>query len=172
MALRLLSFAAIVLWGVFILPEMMELYALPPYLDDGEQRYVFEVLHKFPEGYCPEDEEIHAASEGGVWKPLRRSRTSKSLSFRAGSPTGSGQKSSRWGVARQTLMAFGSSRQSGRKKASRVQAASLEDAPALQSRTPSPAQGTQSSPLVLLPDSSGPGSLEPDPESVQVMDLP
>jgi hypothetical protein len=160
-AMRLASFAAIVLWGVFILPEMMELYALPPYLDDGEQKYVFEVLHKFPEGYCPEDEEIHAAKEGGVWKPMRRTRTSKSLSFRGGSPTRSGQKLSRWGVARQTLMAFGSSRQSGRKKASRVQAASLEDAPAL-----------KSSPLALPPDSSGPASFEPNPDSVQVMDLP
>ena len=162
-AMRLASLAAIVLWGVFILPEMMELYALPPYLDDGEQKYVFEVLHKFPEGYCPEDEEIHDAKEGGVWKPLRRSRTSKSLSFRGGQ---SGEKLGRWGVFRQTLMAAVGMQ--SRRKGSRVQAATLEDAPGSPSPSPSP-DGARVQVI-----SSGPAPLEPSSSEMELteMDLP
>ena len=38
--MRVSSAAAILIWALFILPEMLELYALPPYLNEQEQKYV------------------------------------------------------------------------------------------------------------------------------------
>jgi len=72
--LRLASALAVLVWSFLILPEMLELYALPPYLDEHEQKFVLEVLQRFPEGFCPEDKDIFATRDGSskVWKPLLR----------------------------------------------------------------------------------------------------
>ena len=59
--MRLASALAVLVWSFLILPEMLELYALPPYLDEHEQKFVLEVLQRFPEGFCPEDEDIFGA---------------------------------------------------------------------------------------------------------------
>ena len=68
--LKLVSPVLIVVWATVLLPAMLEMFALPPYLRKEEEHHVKEVLDLFPLGMCPEDAELLSPDKQGLQRRI------------------------------------------------------------------------------------------------------
>jgi len=56
----------ILLMSFVVIPDALEMFALPPYLTEEEQGFVIETLKHFPEGFCPDDGTLQYAQDNQI----------------------------------------------------------------------------------------------------------